>query len=978
MKKAELLASPPGTGKTTVCIDLFREAVRRSSSGIDSSCYFVLPSREHADRIQNLILKKDIPGLFNAHVITINDLASRLAGTAAVARPSDAMRLSIVRGILERTHGEPELPVFGSVKGFEGFHELLVEALKEFKSALLGVREFEKLCQPLLSNPVFRAKFRAFTLLFKHYGTQLEELGLREPEDDIAALEVLETRGRAPELVIFDGFYHFTRAQSKLIMLTAKWAERTIVTLTLDAAHRAGEALFGYPARTRALLLNAGFRQRPPSRVNHRASHAALRHLVKHIFSPNPPKHEGQTPIAVFSAPSRRIETEMIAREVRRLYRETPIHFSDVCVILRSVSGQKALIESVFSEYGVPVTIHERYRLVESGLLSALRRFLRLITENWKREDVLYLSKSSYFRAILSFSEALALERAALRENVAEGPEAWKKLSGLPLRASAFLSFLSEAESGLLSSTGRRVFVSRIESFLTPLQTANGARLIDETALSALRSLLSAERLGHSGVEAASFDTARATRETLASVENGLFSMKQRERNRVQIYDSVMALPKEYKVVFVADLLEKSFPQAVLEDPLFKDAERKVMNAGGPVLEERGWRLSGERYFFYMAVARARERLYLTHSTHDSEGKPVLASFFIEETLRCFEKDSVTRIKKSLAQFLPSPEEWESETDVARGLAALGTGLPAGEAGDAVRRSGFRDPAVLKILSAGDHAYSASSLEAFLACPFRYFAEHELQLNRPFAGREYALMGTLLHETLHAYFESLTESDRASGKYFEDPARMEKELTAIFDRLFDEGRFGDQPLYRQKIWRESMRRMLLLYVKLEVGLSGTGTRPSYFEWSFGKGTAAPLRIPDPGGDIVMKGSVDRIDTDTSGKKAFIIDYKRSSRELAGKIKKGDEIQLPIYLLAARELLKLEPGGLEHRVLKSGKREDSKLEGEALENFLTETEARVRQAVRRIRSGDIGVEPKDCAFCEFDAVCRVEVKKGRKI
>ena len=100
MSHRQLLVSGPGTGKTAHCIDLFRREILKSPAGIDSRAYFVLPNREHAGRIQNLLLKKDVPGLFNAHVLTIHDLASRLLGGAS-RRPTDALRRSILRSIEE-------------------------------------------------------------------------------------------------------------------------------------------------------------------------------------------------------------------------------------------------------------------------------------------------------------------------------------------------------------------------------------------------------------------------------------------------------------------------------------------------------------------------------------------------------------------------------------------------------------------------------------------------------------------------------------------------------------------------------------------------------------------------------------------------------------------------------------------------------------------------------------------------------------
>lgn len=1009
--RLELLVSPPGTGKTTVCIDLFKQELLKSRGGIDSRSYFVLPSREHASRIQSLILRKDVPGrrsagapmagLFNAHVLTIGDLAEQALEGVSAGRPAESIRRAAVAEALAATdeRGESLYKVFRDSLELPGFHELLLESVREFKSSLLSTAEFEKRAAVLLKDPVFRAKFRDFSIFVKRYDAKLESLGLSEPDDDLAKLGSLERSRWKPELVIFDGFYRFSHAQKKLLTLVAERASRAVVTLTLDPLHPAGEALFAYAEHTRRFLVSAGFSQVDLPAENHRTRDRGLRHLAAQVFSPSPKRYDGVAPITVLSAPSLRSEYETVAREIRKLYRESTLHFSDFCVILRAVSGQKAIIESVFSEYEVPVAIHERNRLTDSGLAAALYRFLRLPVENWKRDDVFALAKSSYFRRALSLERAIEIERAALREGLLEGREGWARLADsteLDSQARAFLSSLLDAEAGLLSARNVHALAAAVDAFLAPLSTGDAAAtVLDAVARRSMASILaSARRRYVDGRE--SFDAARCARETLTAVEGGLFSLKAPGRNRVQVYDAVMALPKEYRVVFVSDLLEKSFPQPVTEDPLFKDAERRAMNGADPVFEERGSRLSGERYFFYMALTRARERLYLTHSTHDSDGKPTLGSFFIDEALRCFGERAVEHRRRDLSQFLPEPAEWESDGDVARGISeglarggrhaefarALKSAWAAPEAyAKPLSRSavpaGFRDPRVKKTLESLRGPFSASSVETFLTCPFRHFAERVLRLNVPLEGREDALMGDLLHKTLYEYFaETLSEADRASGAYLKDPERMTRALRVILDKHFEAGPFRGEPRYRRIAWHASMARMLDRYVELERDLAG-GTKPSRFEFGFGDGKTDYLRISDKSGEILMKGFIDRIDTGPSGDEAFVIDYKKSSRNLAKKLKNGEEIQLPLYLLAAQRLLKLKPAGLEHRILKTGTQESPDLDPKEIEDLLAQTEERIRGAVRKIRSGDIAVEPRDCAFCEFDAVCRVEAKKGHE-
>ena len=1000
MALKELLISPPGAGKTARCIEIFKAKLLESRAGLEARAFFVLPSREHAERIQNLILRKGVPGLFNAHILTIQDLIDRLPGLSSVVRPPDAVRRAAVVQALAAVDasGKSLYRYFAPSLELRGFQDLALEAVREAKAGLVSVAELRRRARPFLKDPVFGTKLRDFSILLERYDAELARLGFEEPDDALAGIERFKPGPGRPDLVLFDGFYHFTRAQRKLVRLLADWSERTIVTLTLDRAHPAGGNLFGYPERTRGFLRAAGFRETALPARNRRAAHPALRHLAGRLFAPRPSRRAGEAPVAVFAAPSRRVEYEMIAREVRRLYREGPCHFSDVCVILRSVSGQRALIASVFGEYGVPVTIHERSRLTESGMAAALYRFLRLVTEDWRRPDVLALAKSGRFGG-LALAEALELERAALRANVAQGRAGWEELvrtGGLPPAAGAFLSDLLELERRLKTAGGPHAFGALLGPFLRVSGgPGGGPDALDAAASRSIASILTAGRRRYAeGREP--FDAGRYAQEVFAAVEGGLVSLKPGGRNCVQVYDAVMALPKEYKVVFVSDLLERTFPQPVMEDPLFKDAERRVLNGKDPVFDERAWRLSGERYFFYMALTRARERVYLTHSTHDADGRPTQVSFFVDEVLALFTERSVLRRAKGLSDFLPGPDEWESGADVARGTADLHArgGTARAEAAALLRRwaaapavltraladpapAGFRDPRVREALAAFAGPFSATGLEAFLTCPFRYFAGHLLRLNGPLEGLEKAQMGILLHETLRAYFEALPENDRVSGAFLKDPERMAGDLEAIFLDLFQKGPFGGEPLYRQAAWRESMRRDLRDYVRLEVDSAKGSAVPSYFEYAFGAGKTDFLRLPDGTGEILLKGSVDRIDVDPSDRSAVVIDYKRSSRALSKKLARGEEIQLPLYLLAARQLLGLEPAGMEHRVFRTGKREDAGLGPEALRDLLVETEARIRGAVRRIRSGETDVRSRDCAYCEFDAVCRIEAKVGHE-
>lgn len=1000
----ELFASPPGTGKTTRCIELFRAQILKSKSGIDSRSFFVLPSREHAERIQNLILKKDVKGVFNAHILTINDLAARFLGTPALSRPQDAVRLKILKEILTGSVG---FRYFTESKDIPGFHRLLADLIREFKSGLLTAPDFEKRAQKLLKNEAFRLKFRDFSVVLKNYEKKLSALGFAEPEDVLSELKDTPLEAGSLDLVVFDGFYHFSRAQSELVRVVSRASSHAVVTLTLSEKEGERPELFYYPERTRRFLKTIGFKEkRGFFEVNHRAKNPALVRIQRCLFSKDPaPEPVKPSGIMILEAPNVRGEIEMIAREIRRLSREEELYLSDICVILRSVSPYQKTLASVFNEFGIPAHIHERFKLSQTALGSFLFRLTALFTEGWKREDLFYLAKSGFYAALFRQEEISNLGRASYSDNVSEGREAWLRLAtdkNLSESVRDCLRGWAVLEDALRGSRTGKAFAAGLRRFIRGLKSSEEApaeRSLDEI-------LRSFERPGSQGGREV-FDPSAAIEELRGRIEAALFSARPSGKNRVQVYDVIMALPKEYKVIFVAGLVERVFPQSISEDPIFKDEERRAINAGGSaVLEERSARGAGERYFFYMALMRSREKVYLTYPLYGADGRPSLPSFFVEETQRCF-KAPIPSKTRHPAQFLPEPEEWEIEADLKKGAARLAKNTGSRFLKKILSQPAFKeilawadkaqerpqavilDPRIREAFAKNEGPFSATRLEEMAACSFRYFASQVLSLKEPLEGRESIEMGVALHKVLETYFQSLTEDARKRGEHLEDLPKMKKELKALLLPIAEKSALSRGKPYRFKIQVSVMKQSLKLFAEFEKELfEKRGLKASSFELKFGAEGVKFLQIGKGEETIRVRGQIDRLDISPDGKKALVVDYKLSKRpSVHGKFKKGLELQLPLYLLAARRLLGYDIVGAEHRYLREpGRqgfyREDARellrmdpretyYTEDEFEAVLSETEKRVRELVKRIRQADIAVRSKSCEFCKFEAVCRFE-------
>ncbi len=288
---------------------------------------------------------------------------------------------------------------------------------------------------------------------------------------------------------------------------------------------------------------------------------------------------------------------------------------------------------------------------------------------------------------------------------------------------------------------------------------------------------------------------------------------------------------------------------------------------------------------------------------------------------------------------------------------------------------------------------SASGLETYARCPFRYFLETVLAL-KPWEEPEQILAllprdrGVLVHAILYEFFSRLQQTDQLplSTQRIDDERRLLTQIAEEHFAAFAQTRPVGLPL----LWefeRENLRRRLRAFLQRE-RQTVRGFCPAAFETFFGIGTeeqektateffpvqSVPFRL-DTGEEVQLRGRIDRIDVSTEHidlgqpRQARILDYK-TGRAPAQGLAGGTALQLALYLYAAQRLRPdLNWVGAEYMSVDGTAQPDKKsLTMETQAATLGTLRTIISRLAEGITAGLFFPAPDTCRPCAFPEIC----------
>ncbi|MDX6663082.1 MAG: hypothetical protein QOG09_1184 [Solirubrobacterales bacterium] len=957
----KLIVGPPNSGRAGLLLDSL--AARLGESPV-----LVVPTLDDAYRFEQDLHNRAQAPVLGASITVFRGLfveVARACGAEHASPLSEAQRLWAVRAAIRRARPRR----LGRSAARPGFAIALAELIDD-----VGAAGLDALSVAGNATAAADGHLSEIARLHAAYAETAAELGRCDEHaiarEATAALRRDPARWGARPVFVY-GFDDLSVAQLELVAALAEAAE---VTATVTYEDRAA---LSARASLRQELVDRGGEIIESTTSGEFTRSPALRHLERSFLEPEAGAVEPDDGLVWLEAAGERGQAEQIGQEIVALL-DQGVEPDRIAVALRDPDRYGLLYRSVLGAVGIPLAIEARIPLGATATGRCLLALLQARFGTRTAEDVLAFARTP---GRMAPGDADWLERSIRRQRLRSAQEVVDAAAASGKRLHGF-DALDEAQrpAELLRAAAR--LAKRIAEYPLLRQAAEPD---PERRLELRAGAIAAEALAELAEVGRGQDAAS---EAIAALEQLRVPLSEGPPDgRVRVTSPYRVRAAFVSHLFVASLQEGEFPRPDRGEPLLSDEQRASLGLAGRVDPA-----AEERYLFYVCLSRPTERLYLCWRGADEEGVALAPSPFLDDVRELLapaaggdadaEDPVIERFvrRRSLASGAVPPRPGLAERAAA--AATRAAALPVGLSVPAVREH-----------FAGRSLYSASQLEQFRECSYRWFVGHELRPEPLELDREALDAGGLIHAVLERLY-----AEPPGGDPRPRPQSLEawrQRATELIAELAPEYRLGgEDPASRAAVSRTELQLRLFLERETADG-SAVEPRPELLEASFGHegDERSALTI----GDFELRGKIDRVDVDGGGRWGILRDYK-TSREIqpGAKLEEAGKLQLQLYASALRRLWEIEPLGSVYEPLaaKDSRRARGVLRepepGELLDagryvrtdvlpadEFdakLAGAEQLATELVGRIRGGDIRRDPlgDECPrYCTFAPICRRE-------
>ena len=965
--QARFLLGPAGSGKTFRCLAEVRAALAKNPAG--SPLIFLAPKQATFQLERQLLADDSLLGYTRLQIFSFERLAQFVLDQLGVAPPkflSDEGRIMVLRALLLR-HADA-LKLFRQSARRPGFAQELGRLLNELQQHQFTPARLRALARREDLHHELRAKLHDLALLLEKYADWLRDHELQDGNQLLDfATATLRENFRFPLSAFrfsglwLDGFAEMTPQELDLLAAVLPHCESTTLAFCLDES--------GVNEKENSWLsiwsaVGKSFQQcrqrienlpdcavsietlKRASGKNRFSNQPALQRLEAgwQNSAGVPPVKSGtdetsaQHSLRIVACPNAAAEAAFAAREILKFTRAGG-RFRDCAVLVRNLDGYHKPLERAFHRYDIPFFLDRRESVAHHPLAELTRSALRTITFDWQPDDWFAALKAGF--APVPEEKIDQLENAALefgwrgkkwREPLPdEATEHLRKIIFPPFeKLYAQLARINFKPAGAQLAEAVRELWSDLQAGQTlerwALDEENASRITHHA--SPHSTVWDQMNAWLDNLELAFSNEPLPLRDWLPVLEAGLANLTvgviPPALDQVLIGAIDRARNPDLKLALVLGVNETIFPATPAAQTILTDTDRDELAVPlGPDLRAR---LARERYYGYIACTRSSEKLIVTYSRHDADGKALNPSPFIAHLKQIFpELGTETfsgEIKLADAEhvFEIAPLLFETQNSKLKtqnwcellalpGLSEFVKNLAALREPDPAENL---SPALAEKLYGPVLRSSVSRLEEFASCPFRFFVRSGLRADeRKVFELDARERGSFQHEVLKIFHEGLL----AEGRRWRDlePAEARErigKIAAAQTEHFRDGLFRDsaETVFAARALAESLQDFVAVIVAWL--REQNEFDPAAAELEFDNQTEA--RVPawevelGDGHKLALHGRIDRVDlwrslrTATDEAAAIVIDYKSSQKKLDKVlVEHGVQLQLLAYLNVLR-------------------------------------------------------------------------------
>lgn len=1030
-----------GSGKTSHMIEEMLEDQRGSSLYLVPEQFTLGAEKEILTRTPATTIK----------VLSFTRLAYRVFSRVGIKRHTlldDVSKAMLIRKIVRGLEGE----LSHKITGNQGFIEKIASTLTELSRQQITPEALIPLTE---RGDGLAIKTKDLLKIYQAYQGYIKDQYLSSEE----VLDLLATQiGAGDSLkgvkVYIDGFDSFTKQEYRVIEALMKQGSVTVgLTLSFSDTQTFNETLHTYHqiknlaggTQAQVLHLEQNLRHRVPELV----------FLEQQLFHQGTPYGNAAEAIEVVSCSNNHQEVVETAAAIRRLVQTKGYHYKDVAVL--APEGYHGMIHHLFRVYDIPYFLDETAGITHHPMTTTVLSILEVLAYGWKNEHIFALLRAGLMG--VSDEEIDALENYTFAYGI-NGKKKW---------GSAQWRYEPPTETDPLSEKEKRIntIKDQVVNCLTAFEACFGKKQqVRQSAIQFFEAMATTgliQRIeafiNEAGLTAGdhlqvwrlvtgTFETMvsflgeapMGVREYLQTYQVGIESVSMGrvppKLDGVTIASFGRSRLGKIKALFVVGSQDMTYPTRSM---FYTDKEIKQLNDYGFSLPTEENEISKENFAWYSMLTQPSDYLYLTHGKASLTGKikeksqvvTELETLFVEASRPPNQQENKQTALKKLAEDLQNYFETGKIEEESLYLYKWyeQAGYPVkkmGQIASGEKQAYLTAGSLRNLYPEPEINASVSRLEKYQACPFSYFAQYQLGLEKRKVMEIQPLdVGNVLHDVLEAFIKNMSQQQMQT-------------LTKEQIRTHTQG-YIRQATQKQQFLFESPSGKFALERITSIAATSlwalcrhmvTGTFNIYgTEVGFGEHgpiTSIVIEINDEK-KFVLKGKVDRVDVlDAQGNTYVkVIDYKSGNKRFdVEDIYHGMQMQLVIYLNAIiqsgqayfRTATEVLPGGvfyfrmkdpivpasdpgeaeskildafkmsgvvLDEQVVKNAMGADgANISKEALDltafNGLIETAVeQVKTIGQRMLSGYIAPEPMKrnqetpCTYCEYAAVCQIK-------